>query len=63
MKNMVNELTLEQEFKLAVLKKEVKKLNEFQSRLYLVELLKQMMIKDNIIKYLIKDITNFDIKN
>lgn len=60
---MVNELTLEQEFKLAVLKKEVKKLNEFQSRLYLVELLKQMMIKDNIIKYLIKDITNFDIKN
>nr|NP_045072.1 Ycf18 [Cyanidium caldarium]O19900.1 RecName: Full=Uncharacterized protein ycf18 [Cyanidium caldarium]AAB82689.1 unknown [Cyanidium caldarium]WDB00199.1 phycobilisome degradation protein [Cyanidium caldarium] len=48
-------LTLEQEFKLKVYKENLKKLTLKQSQKHLVEVLKQMMLKDNIIKYLIRN--------
>lgn len=53
--NKSNELSLEQEFRLANYKKELVKLNSSQSKQYLIASLKQMMIKDNIIKYFIKN--------
>lgn len=53
--NRSNELSLEQEFKLAVYKKKLSKLNDKESKKYLIATLKQMMIKDNIIKYFIKN--------
>nr|YP_009402702.1 phycobilisome degradation protein [Compsopogon caeruleus]ARX96056.1 phycobilisome degradation protein [Compsopogon caeruleus] len=58
---MSNNLTLEQEFKLAVVRKKLQNLNISQSRLYLLELLRLMMIKDNMIKYSIKNRVNFDL--
>ena len=53
--NRSDELSLEQQFKLARYKKELKKLNSKESKQYLVETLKQMMIKDNIIRYFIQN--------
>nr|YP_010203987.1 phycobilisome degradation protein [Ahnfeltia fastigiata]UAT97698.1 phycobilisome degradation protein [Ahnfeltia fastigiata] len=53
--NSGNELTLEQEFKLEIYRKKVQKLSEGESRKYLIATLKQMMIKDNVIKYFIKN--------
>lgn len=53
--NRSNELTLEQEFKLANYKKQLIKLNSHESKKYLIASLKQMMIKDNIIKYFIQN--------
>ena len=50
-----NELSLEQEFKLANYKKQLIKLNDNGSKKYLIAALKQMMIKDNIIKYFIQN--------
>lgn len=49
-----NELTLEQEFKLVLHKKKIFQLNSQQSRRYLVIVLTQMLLKDNIIKYCIR---------
>ena len=57
MKN-INRLTLEQEFKLALHKKNLKRFKEDNIRKYLVKVLKKMMIKDNIIKYCIKNLIN-----
>nr|YP_009589219.1 phycobilisome degradation protein [Corallina ferreyrae]YP_009660687.1 phycobilisome degradation protein [Corallina chilensis]QBL75735.1 phycobilisome degradation protein [Corallina ferreyrae]QCS25635.1 phycobilisome degradation protein [Corallina chilensis] len=53
--NRSNELSLEQEFKLANYKKQLVKLNAYESKKYLMETLKQMMIKDNLIKYFIQN--------
>ena len=50
-----NELSLEQEFRLANYKKQLIKLTPKQSKKYLIITLKQMMIKDNIIKYFLQD--------
>lgn len=50
-----DELSLEQEFKLARYKKQLNKLNHDESQKYLIATLKQMMIKDNIIKYFIQN--------
>lgn len=52
---MSNELSLEQQFKLAIYKKKLLKLNTRESKNYLMATLKQMMIKDNVIKYFIKN--------
>lgn len=54
--NRSNELNLEQEFKLATYKKQLIKFNKSQSKKYLIATLKQMMIKDNIIKYFIQNL-------
>nr|YP_009294070.1 phycobilisome degradation protein [Hildenbrandia rubra]AOM67312.1 phycobilisome degradation protein [Hildenbrandia rubra] len=50
-----NELTLEQEFKLVIYKNKIGKLNHIQSRRYLIMILRQMLLKDNIIKYCIRN--------
>lgn len=53
--NNANKLTLEQEFKLAIYKQKIYKLSDQNIKKYLIATLKQMMIKDNIIKYFIKN--------
>ena len=53
--NNINKLTLEQEFYLANYKNKIQNLNEKNIKKYLKKILKQMMIKDNIIKYYIKN--------
>lgn len=50
-----NQLTLEQEFKLAIYTQKIYRLNRINSKKHLVAILKQMMIKDNIIKHFIKN--------
>nr|YP_010198747.1 phycobilisome degradation protein [Gracilaria tikvahiae]UAD87980.1 phycobilisome degradation protein [Gracilaria tikvahiae]UAD88183.1 phycobilisome degradation protein [Gracilaria tikvahiae] len=50
-----NPLTLEQEFKLTIYRKKVYKLSDKQIRHHLILTLKQMIIKDNIIKFFIKN--------
>ena len=50
-----NQLTLEQEFKLLVYSQKIRKLNDKNIKRHLIATLKQMMIKDNIIKYFIKN--------
>nr|QVY58256.1 phycobilisome degradation protein [Eucheuma denticulatum] len=54
MKN-VNKLTLEQEFKMAIYIKKISKLEDINMKKHLIATLKQMMIKDNIIKFFIKN--------
>ncbi|MBL1209276.1 NblA/ycf18 family protein [Geminocystis sp. GBBB08] len=48
-------LSLEQQFKLEVLKDQVKKLSREQSQEYLIEVFRQMMVKDNLMKQLLKN--------
>jgi len=50
-----NELSLEQEFKLAIYNEKINKMNAVQSQNYLLAVLKQMMIIDNIIKHMVKN--------
>lgn len=57
MKN-INRLTLEQEFKLALYEKNLRKLKENSVQKYLTKVLQRMMIKDNIIRYCIKNFVN-----
>jgi hypothetical protein len=49
------ELTLEQQFNLKVYEEQVRKLSLQQSQDFVLELLRQLMIKDNVIKHLIKE--------
>nr|QVY58458.1 phycobilisome degradation protein [Kappaphycus striatus] len=51
----INKLTLEQEFKMAIYIKKIYKLDDMSMKKHLIATLKQMMIKDNIIKYFIKN--------
>ena len=50
------DLSLEQQFKLKMLNEQVKTLNLEQAQDYLLELLKQSMIKDNLLKQWIKGV-------
>ncbi len=47
-------LSLEQQFKLEVLKDQVKGLTQEQAQDYLIEVFRQMMVKDNLMKQLLK---------
>lgn len=47
-------LSLEQEFKLKVYREQVKGLSSEQSQEYLVEVMRQLMVKENVIKHLVK---------
>lgn len=47
-------LTLEQEFRLRRYTEEVKGLSEKDARNYLLDLMRQVMIKDNVIQHLMK---------
>ncbi len=53
--NQNTELSLEQEFKLQVLKKEVHNLSKEQAQEYLLEMFKQMMFKDLWIAQMLKN--------
>ena len=48
------ELSLEQKFKLEVYKEQVKGLTPEQSQAYLLETMRQLMVKENVIKHLVK---------
>nr|YP_009393273.1 phycobilisome degradation protein [Symphyocladiella dendroidea]ARW61835.1 phycobilisome degradation protein [Symphyocladiella dendroidea] len=54
----INSLTLEQEFKIARYINKINLLNKKGTKKYLTNALKKMMIKDNIIKYCIKNTSN-----
>jgi hypothetical protein len=47
-------LSLEQQFKLQVLKEQVQNLSREQAQEYLIEVLRQNMVKDNLFKHLLK---------
>nr|UAD84129.1 phycobilisome degradation protein [Gracilaria changii] len=53
--NNKNPLTLEQEFKLTIYRQKVNTLNDKQIKKHLILTIKQMIIKDNMIKYFIKN--------
>ena len=53
--DMPGKLTLEQEFKLQVLRDQVKGLSLDQAQEYVVEVMRQMMVKDNLVKHLLKN--------
>ena len=48
-------LSLEQQFKLQILKEQVKNLTQEQAQEYLIEVFRQMMVKDNLMKQIIKN--------
>ncbi|MEH2420171.1 MAG: NblA/ycf18 family protein [Nostoc sp.] len=48
------ELTLEQQFRLQNLKDQIKNLNQQEAQEFLLEVLRQMMVKDNLVKHLLK---------
>ncbi|MBC1238602.1 phycobilisome degradation protein NblA [Nostoc linckia z18] len=48
------ELTLEQQFRLQNLKAQVKNLSQEEAQEFLLEVLRQMMVKDNLVKHLLK---------
>ena len=49
-------LTLEQKFQLEVLKDQVKELSQEEAQDYLIEVFRQMMVKDNLMKQLLKGV-------
>nr|YP_010951925.1 Ycf18 [Laurencia obtusa]WMP12220.1 Ycf18 [Laurencia verruciformis]WMP12864.1 Ycf18 [Laurencia obtusa] len=53
-----NKLTLEQEFKLKLYEGKINKLNNRNIKKYLTKILKIMIIKDNVIKYCVKNLIN-----
>ena len=52
--DQLNNLSLEQKLKLAIIQRKTEDLNLQQSRKYLSLMLKYMLIKDNVIKFLIR---------
>nr|YP_009314076.1 Phycobilisome degradation protein [Izziella formosana]SCW22330.1 Phycobilisome degradation protein [Izziella formosana] len=52
--DQTNNLGLEQQFRLTVIRNKLVKLNTKESRSYLHLTLQYMLIKDNIIKFLVK---------
>jgi hypothetical protein len=53
--NLPAQLTLEQQFKLQILKDQVEGLSREQAQEYLLEMFRQMMVKDNLVKHLMKN--------
>lgn len=47
-------LNIEQEFRMEVYRSEIKNLTREQAQKYLLEVLRQTMVKDNVIKQLVK---------
>lgn len=48
-------LSVEQQFKLKVVQDQVKGLSLEQAQEYVVEVMRQMMVKDNLVKHLLKN--------
>ncbi len=46
-------LTLEQQFKLQVIQQQVRDLSLEQAQDYVVEMMRQMMVKDNLVKQML----------
>lgn len=53
--SMPGSLSLEQQFKLQVVKDQVSGLSLEQAQEYVVEVMRQMMVKDNLVKHLLKN--------
>jgi len=53
--NLSNQLSMEQQFKLKVLQDQVQGLSKEQAQEYLLEMFRQMMVKDNLVKHLLKN--------
>lgn len=56
LKGLSGDLTLEQQFQLHRIKTQVSELSQKQAQNYVVEITRQMMIKDNLLKHLIKSV-------
>jgi hypothetical protein len=54
MNTLALELSLEQQFFLRLYEQQVTKLSQDQAQEFLVEMIRQMMVKDNVIRSLIK---------
>nr|YP_009399269.1 phycobilisome degradation protein [Kapraunia schneideri]ARW68875.1 phycobilisome degradation protein [Kapraunia schneideri] len=54
----MNQINLEQEFKMTLYFKKLTHFNKKQINKYLIKIIKQMMIKDNTIKYFVKKSIN-----
>lgn len=52
---MPGNLSMEQQFKLKVLQDQVQHLSLEQAQDYVVEVMRQMMVKDNLVKHLLKN--------
>lgn len=50
-----NNLSIEQQFKLVILQNKVLKLNKRESQKYLYLIVQYMLVKDNIIKFIMKN--------
>nr|UEQ12133.1 Phycobilisome degradation protein [Batrachospermum sp.] len=55
MMSQANNLSLEQQFQLILYRKKISLLTKLKSKQYLEIILRYMLIKDNIIKFLIKN--------
>nr|YP_010155879.1 phycobilisome degradation protein [Cumathamnion serrulatum]QQY85413.1 phycobilisome degradation protein [Cumathamnion serrulatum] len=53
--NNINKLKLEQEFQFTIYRQKIYQLNQKTVKVYLKTILQKMMIKDNLIKYYIKN--------
>nr|YP_009391606.1 phycobilisome degradation protein [Laurenciella marilzae]ARW59750.1 phycobilisome degradation protein [Laurenciella marilzae] len=53
-----NKLTLEQEFKLKLYEDQINTFSHSNIKKYLVKILKVMIMKDNVIKYCVKNLIN-----
>ncbi|MEM6869013.1 MAG: NblA/ycf18 family protein [Cyanobacteria bacterium P01_C01_bin.121] len=53
--NMPGDLSMEQQFKLKVVQDQVRGLSLEQAQEYVVEVMRQMMVKDNLVKHLLKN--------
>ena len=52
---MPGSLSMEQQFKLQVLQNQVQGLSLEQAQEYVIEVMRQMMVKDNLVKHLLKN--------
>lgn len=50
-----NNLSIEQQFKLVILRNKLLQLNKVESQKYLCLILQYMLVKDNIIKFIMKN--------
>lgn len=48
------ELSLEQKFNLKVYEEQIRRMNQEQAQTFLIEVLQQLMVKDNVIRHLMR---------
>ena len=53
--DLSGQLSLEQKFKLKVLQEQVQDLSKEEAQQYLLEMFRQMMVKDNLVKNLLRN--------